>query len=515
MNLVPPTTHTGSLFSATDTTSCVGPHHTSVMTATAVDNTPANKLNNTAGESKGNKGSRVLARPGIHEQEMILNRDHKRSAVLTKNNKSVKLMDDRPNDVGPFDVLYVGRGGIDKVLKKKEYSGYIWYRSMIQLVRPGYLMCYGKTEKMKLSRWIVSKVRECGGRFLEKDKKTGLYEDIGDSVAQMRTSMSLRDRRLWKTCVQAHANDSDHYGKFHPTKNLTLADVFRECEIYSPKFLQPSHQSPFANKNMQFTHAGGVIPSIIPSASMGSMVYSAPPIIGNLTAHLPIVPVSLVSTPVPTFVISAPMAAGAGAIKPPTGLTSSTFGATSLVQQTQRLMMEKQQLEQEIIKDHQTMVRRQERLARLESEQQQLKLQQECIIRGGELQRCMMERQMIRQKIREEMRMQEELDARMMRREMEGRVMLQGSIQGTLQNPVRQQWSMRQNPMGPHAPQKHQLSQIQSYRPTSKPRIPREEARKPKEAEEKKRQVPDGPRIEDLVSSDCDEESEDGSDIVI
>jgi hypothetical protein len=492
LNMVPPT-NAGSSFSAAGTTSCA---------SSSTDDTPTSHLIDTNGESSRHESSKAFQRPEFGEQETILIHNHMKSTVLSNNNHGIKLMDVLPNEVGPYDVLFVGRGGIARLFKRKEYSGYLWYRCLIDLVQPGFLMCHGKTEKMKLSRWIVDKVRSCGGRLMEKDKKSGLYHDVGDRIAQMRTSMFLRDRRRWKTCAQAYANDFHHCKEFVSLKSVTLADVFRECEIYFPKF-QPSCQSLSASENVHSTPAGSMIPSIIPSVSAGSVVVTVPPYFGSLTAQLPVIPISLVSsTFVPTFASSTPMGVGAGAANPPTGWTSSTLGASLLVHPSHRLMLEKQILQQEIIRDHQTIVKIQERLSQLDSEQEE------------ELQRCMIERQMIRQKVREEMRVQEEMDGQMLRREMENRAKLQRKMQGRQLAPVYRQWCVRQNPMVPVVSPQNKIPENQSCGRISRQDVVQEEvARNDDEADLSRRHnILDRRGIKDYVSSDCDDKTDDETD---
>jgi hypothetical protein len=456
--------------------------------------------------------SSFIAWKGYRERAKIQNWDLNSITSLTKNNKTIKLVDIPANEVGPYDVLYVGRGGFDRLKKKREYSGYIWYRSMIDLIRPGYLMCTGKTEKMKLSRWIVDKVRECGGRFMKKDKKTRLYQDVGDSVAQGRTSMALRDRRLLKTSLQTYTNDLDYNEKYGFVKNVKLADVFRECEIYSFQ-LEPPHPSPFVNERLQSTHASKMMRPIPPSTSVGSMVRVASPYMNSRSEQLPVTPASFVS--IPTVMNSTPLRVGPGPVDLPTRLTSSTFGASSLVHQSHRLTMEKQMLQQEILRDREIIVRRQERLAHLESEQQRLIFQQECMIQGEQLHRCMTERELIRLKIREEMRIQEEMDAQVMRREMHKRAMWQSSVYERLHAPARHQWEMRQHPVIPLVSPAPSIVVNQSYGRTTEQRLLREQARKANGFEERKKKIFEGREVEDCIYIDSDEESEDDDDIII
>jgi hypothetical protein len=55
-----------------------------------------------------------------------------------------------------------------------------------------YATCH-KYDKGKVSRGIVAAIREIGGRFLEYDKQSKTYHDIGDKKAWGKTSQALRE----------------------------------------------------------------------------------------------------------------------------------------------------------------------------------------------------------------------------------------------------------------------------------------------------------------------------------
>lgn len=131
----------------------------------------------------------------------------------------------RTEDTTRFDVVFVGRGGHGW---KSHHCGYVYYRRLIERVKPFFLRFDGgKKAKMAMSRWIVRKVRELGGRFLEEDKTTGLFKDLGDSTAQIRTSMALRDKRHWKTFEYV---DKEVEGD-HPLELLDLQDMLLGCNL--------------------------------------------------------------------------------------------------------------------------------------------------------------------------------------------------------------------------------------------------------------------------------------------
>lgn len=84
------------------------------------------------------------------------------------------------------DVL-CGRGGA-----ALRHPGNQTYRRLVNLNKSLYITCL-KTEKLKISRSIVAAIREQDGRFLEKNMKTGTWQDIGDKKAIEKTSQALRE----------------------------------------------------------------------------------------------------------------------------------------------------------------------------------------------------------------------------------------------------------------------------------------------------------------------------------
>jgi len=66
------------------------------------------------------------------------------------------------------------------------------YRKLVVANKIIYAKC-SMTDKFKISQSIVNAVRELGGRFLELDKLTRIYHDIGDKKAKEKTSQALRE----------------------------------------------------------------------------------------------------------------------------------------------------------------------------------------------------------------------------------------------------------------------------------------------------------------------------------
>ena len=109
-----------------------------------------------------------------------------------------------------LDVL-LGRGvGVNRhtgnerfrnVVQSKQVSGCIFIFDIVETHLLNYNTCrmnsstikdlYAKStknEKMAITRSIVQIVRECGGRFLDKNPFTGRWNDVGDKKAIEKTS---------------------------------------------------------------------------------------------------------------------------------------------------------------------------------------------------------------------------------------------------------------------------------------------------------------------------------------
>lgn len=117
--------------------------------------------------------------------------------------KSNYVLQDIENPLD-HDVLG-GRGGASY-----RHQGNMTYRKLVQLNKPKYALCQ-KMEKMKISKSIVQAIRsqEPPGRFLEKDSKTGLWNDIGDKKAIEKTSQALREGQpdIRKNIEKLNANN--------------------------------------------------------------------------------------------------------------------------------------------------------------------------------------------------------------------------------------------------------------------------------------------------------------------
>ena len=97
-------------------------------------------------------------------------------------NQEVK--DPRPNDV------LCGRGG-----SINSHPGNGRFRQLVEKRKRVYLTARFKREKRLIASSIVSEIRELNppGRFLQQDKASGLWKDIGDEKARDKTSQALRE----------------------------------------------------------------------------------------------------------------------------------------------------------------------------------------------------------------------------------------------------------------------------------------------------------------------------------
>ena len=82
-----------------------------------------------------------------------------------------------------------GRGGATN-----SYVGNISFRKLVKQYKSDYLKAK-KRDKPKVAKRVVEKIRETGGRFLERYKMTNgiLWVDIGDERAKEKASQALRE----------------------------------------------------------------------------------------------------------------------------------------------------------------------------------------------------------------------------------------------------------------------------------------------------------------------------------
>jgi len=86
------------------------------------------------------------------------------------------------------DVLS-GRGG-----RSNHHAGNVHFRKVVNKIRPIYIRS-NKREKPHISYQVVEEIRglDPTGRFLQEEKKSGLWYEIGDKRAREKASQALRD----------------------------------------------------------------------------------------------------------------------------------------------------------------------------------------------------------------------------------------------------------------------------------------------------------------------------------
>ena len=100
--------------------------------------------------------------------------------MVTPDDKGVK-------EPAENDVL-CGRGG-----SINSHPGNERFRTLVEKRKRVYLTARFKREKRLIASSIVSEIRALNGRFLTRDTKTGLWQDIGDEKARDKTSQALRE----------------------------------------------------------------------------------------------------------------------------------------------------------------------------------------------------------------------------------------------------------------------------------------------------------------------------------
>jgi len=85
------------------------------------------------------------------------------------------------------------RGG-----KSNRHEGTKRYRGMIDRFKPQYQSLTTKTSKTNLSRKIISKIQQNGGRFLKKNDKSQKYFVLSPVETTRKVSQAMRERRVLK-----------------------------------------------------------------------------------------------------------------------------------------------------------------------------------------------------------------------------------------------------------------------------------------------------------------------------
>jgi hypothetical protein len=97
------------------------------------------------------------------------------------------------------------------------------YRVLVSMNKRIYARCH-KYDKGKVSKGIVAAIRQLGGRFLEYDKESKTYHDMGDKKAMGKTSQALREG-LKKIRQQFYSNLAAGHNLFGFDTDLLFLDV--------------------------------------------------------------------------------------------------------------------------------------------------------------------------------------------------------------------------------------------------------------------------------------------------
>ena len=175
------------------------------------------------------------------------------------------------HDPRDADVL-CGRGGA-----ALRHPGNQTYRRLVHLNKGLYITCL-KAEKLKISRSIVTAIREQDGRFLERNVKKGTWYDIGDKKAIEKTSQALREGqpKLRQKIVELGGgaagaaalleNQFPDGSKYQLPPQISLAQQQREIEQQTMAEMQQrmmSEMNPHktmqgeqSNQNREYLHDG-------------------------------------------------------------------------------------------------------------------------------------------------------------------------------------------------------------------------------------------------------------------
>ncbi len=83
--------------------------------------------------------------------------------------------------------------GRDKV--SYSHVGNRRFRVIIAMRHAEYKSCTTRDQKTRITLEIIKGIRDCGGRFLKMNYKTGMYEDVGDEYAHEKVSHALRSAK--------------------------------------------------------------------------------------------------------------------------------------------------------------------------------------------------------------------------------------------------------------------------------------------------------------------------------
>mmetsp|Transcript_18605 Transcript_18605/g.43368 ORF Transcript_18605/g.43368 Transcript_18605/m.43368 type:complete len:1086 (+) Transcript_18605:82-3339(+) len=116
------------------------------------------------------------------------------------------------------DVLF-GRGGA-----MRKHHGNVVFRGLVKKCQPAYIGAAEKNDKMLIARLIIQAVRKLGGRFLKKNDKTGVWEDVDEFRVRTKISQALREgapqlREAAASSMQKHRQQPAIQIHGHPMHN--------------------------------------------------------------------------------------------------------------------------------------------------------------------------------------------------------------------------------------------------------------------------------------------------------
>ena len=274
-------------------------------------------------------------------------------------------------DVRNFDILLPNQKNCSgvRIAKKDFYDGFVWYRKLIDKVRPAFMKCSTIEEKFKVSKWLIKKAEERGGRFLKEngDGTSGVCRVMTLQDTLKYTMVAFEDEKPWTTIASflegkkeadpSCAKPSQEIDLDGRLKSKVL--VQQDIEVGSTLSLHRSHtslndileaeisnseQEPFAKTKTAISD--NIRPSSEPPAKKSKIL---------ATAAMPLVPTSL-SNPDTKAVHNGTEKA----LKGPEPYNSSLA--------LQNCLMERQMIREELIENKEILLMRQERLSRLEAE---------------------------------------------------------------------------------------------------------------------------------------------------
>mmetsp|Transcript_4545 Transcript_4545/g.11728 ORF Transcript_4545/g.11728 Transcript_4545/m.11728 type:complete len:591 (-) Transcript_4545:576-2348(-) len=118
--------------------------------------------------------------------------------ILCSKRQRMKL-----DDIRNFDILLPNQKNCSGMIKAENnfYDGFVRYRKFIDKVRPAFMKCNTMEEKFKISKWLIKKVEEQGGRFLKEngDETNDTWTLMTEQDTLKYTMIAFEDEKPWAT----------------------------------------------------------------------------------------------------------------------------------------------------------------------------------------------------------------------------------------------------------------------------------------------------------------------------